>query len=109
MGLVSLPSLQAEGDEPTPPLQILTMEEFLKLPENIQAVYVGGILEGISFVAYGNAEPQFSAWVKCVRATTLGQTTQDVVSFIKSSSDFDENIASAVAQVLGKRCHKSAS
>lgn len=85
-------------------LQPIQVSEFLKLPSDLQTVYVGGILEGIAFSAYGYSDARYPAWVTCVRRETLGDTTDNVVAFIKQTPNFDEGVASALAQMLGKHC-----
>ncbi len=95
------------AEEPTRLLQILTDTEFMQLPETMQSVFVGGVLEGMAFTAYGMSLPDYPKWVVCVRSKTLGGTTEDVIAFIKSEPDFTEGVASAVARTLGKRCKKT--
>ena len=56
---------------------------------------------------YGMSWPDYPKWVECVRAKTLGETRQEVVTFLKAEPDFKEGVSSAVAQTLGKRCKKS--
>jgi hypothetical protein len=85
-------------------LEPIRAAEFLQLPEDAQAVYVGGIMEGMAFVLYGQSHPDYAEWVACVRRKTLGDTTKDVIAFIKSDPKFDEGVASAFAQTMGKRC-----
>jgi hypothetical protein len=85
-------------------LQPVPVIEFLKPPEDLQALYVAGLIGGIAFVSYGNSEPSYPAWVSCVRSKTLGDTTKDVVAFIKEQPGFNEGVGSALAQTLGRRC-----
>jgi hypothetical protein len=92
--------------KPLSTLHIITSREFLKLPPDIQSVFVGGILEGMSFTLYGYYTPEYPEWVSCVRQKSLGDTTDDIVAFLRASSDFQESIASAVAQSIGKRCKR---
>jgi hypothetical protein len=105
VGLVLLnsPLCAAHAQQAAGLVQPIQASEFLKLPSDLQAVYVGGILEGIAFSAYGYSDTRYPAWVTCVRRETLGNTTDDVVAFIKQTPNFDEGVASALAQVLGKR------
>jgi len=86
-------------------LQPVTTADFMKLPENIQVMYVAGILEGIAFMAYSYTS-DYPSWVECVRRKTFGETTKDVNSFIRQDPSFNEGVASAVAQSLGKRCKR---
>jgi hypothetical protein len=85
-------------------LQPVPVTEFLKLPEDLQTLYMGGLIEGMAFVSYGNSEVSYPAWVSCVRSKTLGDTTRDVVTFIKQQPNFNEGVGSALAQTLGRRC-----
>src|SRR5690348_15509641 len=90
--------------QPVGMLKPVPVAQFLQLPTNIQSIYVGGIMEGMGFVTYGYGLPDYPDWVRCVRGKTLGETTQDVVSFIRNTPDFSEGVASALAQTLGRRC-----
>jgi hypothetical protein len=99
--------VSAEETKPVGPVEVLTTDEFLKLDQHLQAVFVGGIIEGLSFFAYGYSIPDYPAWAACARSKNLGDTTADVVAFVRETTNFDEGIASAVAQVIGKRCKHS--
>jgi hypothetical protein len=85
-------------------LKPFPVADFLKLPGDLQALYVGGLIEGMAFVSYGNSDASYPAWVSCVRSKTLGDTTKDVVTFIEQQPSFDEGVGSALAQTLGRRC-----
>ncbi len=95
---------QNVAQQPVGVIQIIGVEDFLKLPEDFQSAYVGGILEGMAFTAYGYGHSDYPAWVNCVQRKTLGDTTSDVVEFIKQTPTFKEGVSSAVAQTLGRRC-----
>lgn len=85
-------------------VQPIPIAEFLKLPAQLQAIYVGGIIEGMSFVMYGYSNPDLTKWTSCVRTQTLGKTTEDVVEFLRQRPNFKEGVGSALAQSLGKWC-----
>jgi hypothetical protein len=85
-------------------VQPLTTKEFLQAPEDLQVIYVGGLIEGMSFAAYGSSIPDYAAWVDCVRRKTLGETTKDVIAFIRADPNFSEGVGSALAQTIGRRC-----
>ena len=85
-------------------LQLLPVTDFLKLPRDLQALYVGGLIEGMAFVSYGNSDASYPAWVSCVRSKTPGDTTKDVVTFIQQAPSFNEGVGSALGQTLGRRC-----
>jgi hypothetical protein len=89
--------------ETTSYLQPLTVKEFLSLPNDLQIVYVGGIMEGMSFVQYGYTIPNADKWIECARLKTLGDTTAEVISMVKAP-DFHEGVSSALAQTMGHRC-----
>jgi hypothetical protein len=58
----------------------------------------------MAFVSYGYSLPSHDARTACVRQKNIGETAADVVAFLKDHPDFNESIASAFAQVIGKRC-----
>jgi hypothetical protein len=102
LGLViSVPSV---AQQPMGLIQIISVSDFLKLPPDLQSVYVGGLIEGMAFTLYGYQPAEYPVWATCVRGKTLGDTTSDVVAFIKQTPSFNEGVGSALAQTLGKRC-----
>jgi hypothetical protein len=84
-------------------IQPLAVQEFLSLSEDMQAVYVGGVLEGMSYVQYGYGIPDLEKWTECVRRKSLGETAAEVASVLKSKT-FNEGVSSALAQTMGLRC-----
>jgi hypothetical protein len=67
------------------PVQIFTPSEFSTLSSDDQAVFVGGLIEGMAFVSYGYSLASHDAWSACVQQKTIGDTTADVVAFLKGS------------------------
>jgi hypothetical protein len=99
--LISTP---ATGQQSSGMVQILSAADFLKLPSDIQGFFVGGLIEGTAFTLYGYGIADYPAWAACVRQKTLGDTTSDVVAFLKQTPNFPEGVGSALAQTLGRRC-----
>lgn len=85
-------------------VQPITVAEFLQLDDQVQSIYVGGLIEGMAFMAYGYSQPDYPAWAACVHSQTLEDTRKDVVRFLQQNPKFDEGVGSALAQTLGKRC-----
>ncbi len=86
------------------PLETILVEEFLKLPENFQVLYVAGILDGMSFVSYGNNDPTLGAWTNCVRQKTLGETNREVVAWLETNPEYRTSpVPWTVAQAIGAR------
>ena len=86
------------------PLETIRVAEFLKLPESIQAVYVAGILDGMSYVSYGNSDPNLGAWSNCVRKTNLEEMTKEVVAWLEANpSNRNYPVPWSVASALGAR------
>ena len=85
-------------------LQPLTAQQFLQLTEDFQALYVGGLIEGMAYIQYGHAMTEYPTWVTCVRQKALGETTQEVVAFLKQNPSFDEGVSPALAKTLSARC-----
>ena len=107
VAIVGLSAHAGFAQQPTTVLNVLKTEEFMRVPEDMQTLYVGGILEGISFTSYGYSLPDYGRWFECARREPLGVTTKQVVEFIKGNPAFNEGVASAVAQTLGRRCKKA--
>ena len=86
------------------PLETLKTSEFLKLPREFQAIYIGGVLDGMAYVSYGTQDPKLGAWTNCVRAKSLGQSTEEVVRWlIDNEQERWWSVPWAVAQVIGAR------
>jgi hypothetical protein len=101
--VVAMPHFSIAEEKPVGLIQPITPAEFLTLTEDLQAAYVGGLIEGIAFVQYGYSHSDYPAWVECVRRKTLGDTTKDVVAFIQQEH-FNESVSAALAKTMGKRC-----
>lgn len=89
---------------PTGMIQPFTVTEFLEMPPAAQAIYLGGVMEGMAFLSYSYAPTDYQSWANCARSKTLGDTVNDVVAFARQTPEFHESVASALAQVLGRRC-----
>jgi hypothetical protein len=90
--------------EESPLLQTLTAEQFLQLTVDFQALYVGGLIEGMAYVQYGHSMADYPTWVACVKQKTLGETTQQVTAFLKENPSFNEGVSTALAKTLSARC-----
>jgi hypothetical protein len=90
--------------EETPLLQTLTAEQFLQLTEDFQALYVGGLIEGMAYIQYGHSMTDYPTWVTCVRQKGLGETAQLVATFLKQNPSFKEGVSTALAKTLSARC-----
>ena len=85
-------------------LQPLSVPEFLNIPNDFQVAYVGGLMEGMAFIQYNYSMPDYASWAECIRKKTLGDTTADVIAFIKESANFEESVSAALAKTLGRQC-----
>jgi hypothetical protein len=95
----------AQAQEPTVnAVESLSSNEYLKLSAGLQALYVGGIIDGVSFTSYGYSLPKHDNYVRCVRTLTLGALAQEVVAWLRSNPSYRESMAGAVAQTLGAYC-----
>jgi len=86
-------------------LRPISTAEFMSFSDNAQVIYVAGILEGMSLMTY-KPTAAYRKWTECVRSKTLGETTKEVVALIKQNPNYQDSIAGAVSQSLGKRCKK---
>lgn len=86
------------------PLETVRVEEFLILPEDLQAAYVAGILDGMSYVSYGNSDPMLGAWTNCVRQTNLESMTREVIAWLEENPE-ERNypVPWSVASAIGAR------
>ena len=104
MACVGVLSNPVSGAAQGRPLETLKTSEFLKLPPEFQAIYIGGVLDGMAYVSYGTQDPKLGAWTNCVRAKSLGQSTEEVVRWlIDNEHERWWPVPWAVAQVIGAR------
>lgn len=95
----------AQAQEPTlNAVESLSPKEYLNLSEGPQALYVGGIIDGVSFTSYGYSLPMHDNYVRCVRTLTLGALAQEVAAWLRANPSYRESMAGAVAQTLGVYC-----
>ena len=95
----------AQAQEPTVnAVESLSPNEYLKLSDGLQVLYVGGIIDGVSFTSYGYSLPQHDSYVRCVHTLTLGALAQKVAAWLRANPLYRESMAGAVAQTLGVYC-----
>src|SRR5262245_42081163 len=85
------------------PLVSISPAEFLKLPRDMQGIYVAGVIDGMTFTSYGYSLPEHDRFVRCVRTLTVGETSDATVKWLQSHPTSD-GPATAVAQALGAHC-----
>lgn len=86
------------------PLETFTCAELLKMPEDIRATYVGGVLDGIAFTSYGYSLAEHDRFLKCARTLSLGALAQKTVEWLRANPSFSEGGASAVVHTFGAYC-----
>lgn len=86
------------------PVVSVTPEEYLRLPSSVQALYVAGVVDGVSTTSYGHRLPDHDAYVRCVRTMTLGDWADRVTTWIKANPKFHEGAATAVSKALAAAC-----
>ena len=91
------------------PLVSLSRKEYLKLPDSMQAIYVAGVIDGVSVTTFGYSIPDHDAYVRCARTMTLGVLGQRVADWIRANPGFSEGAATAVSKTLGENCHRPSS
>ena len=85
-------------------VESISPAEYLRLPEGLQALYVGGVIDGVSYTTYGYSIRGHDEYVRCVRTLTLGALSQKVTSWLRANPTYRETMAGAVAQTLGSYC-----
>lgn len=86
------------------PLHSITTTEFLKLPEGIKAIYISGVLDGLTFTTYGYSIPDHDRFVQCAQTLTIGALANRTVEWLKANPAFSESLASAMARTMGIYC-----
>jgi hypothetical protein len=102
IGLTLKPSTQCLSQERVGIVRPVTVDEFLQLDGQIQSIYIGGLNEGMAFMAYSYS-PDYPAWAACVHRQALAGTRKEVVLFLQENPKSDEGVGSALAQTIGRR------
>lgn len=89
------------------PLISVTPDEFLKLPEDFQVIYVAGYIDAATFITYGYSFPDHNELVECFRSGSIGEFTKEVVEWLKNHPDYEGSIAYAIAETTGSLCKKA--
>ena len=101
-------AVNVHAQKPTPPtlnaVESLSSKEYLQLPERIQAIYVAGIMDGVSFTSYNYDLPWHDDYVRCVRSLTVGALAQRVAMWLRANPSWQEGMAGAVAKTLSAYC-----
>ena len=95
--------MQSMAEDQTHLIEPIPAIDLMKLDGDSQAVYVAGIMEGMAYVQYNYSMPEYAIWAACVRQKTLGDTTTEVVAFLKDHPK-EEAVSFALTQTLGARC-----
>lgn len=92
------------GEPSLGPLLSLSPADFLKLPDGVQAIYVAGVLDGVSYTSYGYSLPDHDRYVRCASTLRLGALAERTVAWLRANPKFAEGTATAVAKALGAYC-----
>jgi hypothetical protein len=111
VGLICLAALAvaseaAQPEEKRHAFNIIPPEAFLQLTNDNQVAYVSGLLEGMLFAASAYGAPNLDRWAACVASKTVGDTTNEVITFLKDNPGFAEDMPSALARTIGRRCRQ---
>lgn len=85
-------------------VETISQSEFLKLPDGIQALYIGGLIDGMTYTSYNYSLSHHDQIVRCVRTITLGELAKKTVDTIRVTVRKDEPMPSAVARTIGLYC-----
>jgi len=88
------------------PLVSISPEEYLKLPNSVQTLYVAGVVDGVSVTSYGYSLPDHDTYVRCARTMTLGVLALHVADWIHANPGFSEGAATAVSKTLSVQCKR---
>ena len=61
--IIISPNHPAFAAEESGLLQPLTVQDFLKLSDDMQGIYVGGLIEGMAFIQRNYSMPDYTLWV----------------------------------------------
>ena len=104
--LLSVTTSIVAGAQTLGPLVSISPDEYLKLPNSVQKLYVAGVVDGVSVTSYGYSLPDHDIYVRCARTMTLGVLAQHVTDWIRANPGFSEGAATAVSKTLGAHCKR---
>lgn len=90
--------------QPLGPLISISPQDYLKLPDSAQAIYVAGVIDGVTTTSYGYSLPGGKLYAQCARTMTLGVLARRVADWIRSNPTYAEGTATAVAKTMGAHC-----
>jgi hypothetical protein len=94
----------AQVDNKQRSIQTITYAEFSKLPENYQALYIAGVIDGISYMGYNYDIPNRDEWNACVRATPLRDLVLETIAYVKANPEEAQYpVPWPLAKAIGKR------
>ena len=85
-------------------LQLIEVQDFLKIPDHVQLVLVSGILEGMAFMPRNYSVPGYEKWIDCVRTKTLGDTLEELLTFLEENPQEQKfRLPWAISRVIDQR------
>lgn len=85
-------------------IETIKTADYMTLPEDFQAIYIAGIIDGMAYAYYNYQIPEHEAWAACVRAAPLGDLVTETNAYLASNRDEARYpVAWSVARVLGNR------
>ena len=88
------------------PTVSVSREDFLKAQPGERALYVAGLIDGMSFTSYVYSLPAHDQWVACAQARAIGDTADGTADWLRRNPDSREGIALALAKYLAEQCKK---
>ena len=104
IGTLGASAAAAQGGGTVGPLISLKPQESLELSDGVRAMYVGGVIDGMTFMSYGYSLPDHVEFAQCVQSMTVGALSDKVLAWLKQHPDFTEGTATAVAMTMGAAC-----
>lgn len=106
LGAVLLAAPAAHAEATTGPLVTVSPAQFLGMPEPLQAAYVAGVIDGMTYTTWGYRIDDHDAFVACVRTIPVDEFTQRVIKWLALNGSRVEVTVTAVARVAGAQCRK---
>lgn len=85
------------------PLETISRTQYLELSPELQAVYVAGIIDGMSAILFRKRIPGYQNWLDCVRTKTISEASEEVRNLLQRDPGFNQPLTWAVSQVIEDR------
>ena len=85
-------------------VQVVKTSDYMALSEELQAIYVAGLVDGMAYMGLNYDLPDHDKWIACVRAAPLGELLKDANAYLAANPEFQKYpVTYSLAKAIGQR------